>query len=73
MEKKNTSIMPPKKSTRTQLHVTDSHETDDTLQVSALAAKCVSPMVLPEAEIDVEDDDDMEEDGADTLYERQGD
>ena len=49
--------MPPKKFTRTQLHVTDIHESDDTLQAVASTAERTTPTVLPEAEIN--DDDDL--------------
>jgi len=52
--------MPPKKFTRTQLHVTDIHESDDTLQAAASTAERTTPTVLPEAEID--DDDDLYDD-----------
>jgi hypothetical protein len=45
--------MPPKKSTRTQLRVTDIHESEDTLQVVALTAERTTPTVLLEADIDV--------------------
>ena len=52
--------MPPKKFTRTQLRVTDIHESDDTLQAAASTAKRTTPTVLPEAEID--DDNDLQDD-----------
>jgi len=52
--------MPPKKSTRTQLRVTDIHESDDTLQAAASTAGRTTPTVLPEARID--DDDDLYDD-----------
>ena len=48
--------MPPKKFTRTQLHVTDIHESDDTLQAAASTAERTTPTVLPEAEIHDSDD-----------------
>jgi hypothetical protein len=48
--------MPPKKFTRTQLRVTDIHESDDTLQPAPSTAKRTTPMVLPEAEIDIDND-----------------
>lgn len=34
------------------MHVTNIHDSDDTLQVVALTAKCTIPMVLHEAKID---------------------
>jgi hypothetical protein len=52
--------MPLKKFTRTQLRVTDIHESDDTLQAAASTAERTTPTVLPEAEID--DDDDLYDD-----------
>jgi hypothetical protein len=48
--------MPPKKFTRTQLRVTDIHGSDDTLQAAASTAERITPTVLPEAEIDNDDD-----------------
>jgi hypothetical protein len=48
--------MPPKKFTRSQLRVTDIHESNDTLQAAASTAERTTPMVLPEAEIDLDDD-----------------
>jgi hypothetical protein len=48
--------MPPKKFPRTQLHVTDIHESDDTLQAAASTAECTTPTVLLEAEIDNDND-----------------
>jgi len=54
--------MPPKKSTRTQLRVTDIHESDDTLQAAASTAERATPTVLQEAEIDHDDDDDLYDD-----------
>jgi hypothetical protein len=50
----------PKNFTRTQLRVTDIHESDDTLQAEASTAEHTTPTVLPEAGID--DDDDLEND-----------
>jgi hypothetical protein len=44
-------------STRTPLRVTDIHESDDTLQAAPSTAKNTTPMVLPEAEIEDNDDD----------------
>jgi len=44
--------MPAKKSTRTHLHVTNIHESDDTLQAVPSTAKRATPSVWPEAEID---------------------
>jgi hypothetical protein len=44
--------MPPKKFTRTQLRVTDIHESDDTQQAAASTAERTTPTVLLEAEID---------------------
>jgi len=52
--------MPPKKFTRTQFPVTDIHESDDTLQAAASTAERITPTVIPEAEID--DDDDLYDD-----------
>jgi len=49
--------MPPKKSTRTQLRVTNIHQSDDTLQPAASTTKRATPTVLLEAEIDDDDDD----------------
>jgi len=54
--------MPPKKFTTTQLHVTDIHDSDDTLQTAALIANRATAAVLPEAEINDDDDDDLYED-----------
>jgi len=51
--------MPPKQFTRTQLRVTDIHESDDTLQAAASTAKRTTPTVFPAAEIDNDDDDDL--------------
>jgi len=48
------------KSTRTQLHVTDICESDDTLHAAALTAERTTPMLLPEAKID--DDDNIDDD-----------
>jgi len=48
--------MPPKKSARTQLHVTDNHGRDDTLQAVASTAEHTTPSVVPEVEIDDDDD-----------------
>jgi hypothetical protein len=48
--------MPPKKFTRTQLRVTDTHESDDTLQAAASRAERTTPRVLPEVEIDNDND-----------------
>jgi hypothetical protein len=44
-------------STRTPLRITDIHESDDTLQAAASTAENTTPMVLPEAEIEDNDDD----------------
>ena len=52
--------MPPKKFTRTQLRVADIHDSDDTLQTAASIGERATPAVLPEAEID--DDDDLDDD-----------
>jgi len=52
--------MPPKKFTSTQLRVTDIHESDNTLQAAASTAERTTPTVLPQAEID--DDDDLYDD-----------
>jgi len=54
--------MPPKKSTRTQLHVTDIHERDDPLEAAASTTERATPTVLPEAEIDNDDDNDLYDD-----------
>ena len=52
--------MPPKKVCRTQLRVADIHDSDDTLQTAASIGERATPAVLPEAEID--DDDDLDDD-----------
>lgn len=52
--------MPPEKFTRTQLRVTDIHESDDTLQAAASTAERTTSIVLPAAKID--DDDDLNDD-----------
>jgi len=57
--------MTPKKFTRTQLCVTDIHESDDTLQAAASTAERTALTVLPEAEF--EDDDDLHDDLHDDL------
>jgi len=54
--------MPPKTFTRTQLRVTDIHESDDILQAAASTAERTTPTVLPEAEIEDDDDDDLYDD-----------
>jgi hypothetical protein len=54
--------MPPKKFTRTQLRVTDIHESDDTLQAAASTAERATPTVILPAEIDDDDDDDLYDD-----------
>lgn len=54
------NTVPPMKSTRTQLHVTDICESDDTLHAAALTAERTTPMLLPEAKID--DDDNIDDD-----------
>jgi hypothetical protein len=48
--------MPPKKFTRTQLRVTDIHESDDTLQAAASIAERTTATGLLEADIDDDDD-----------------
>jgi hypothetical protein len=48
--------MPSKKSTRTQLCITDIGEDDDTLQAAALIAKRTTRRVIPDAGIDDDDD-----------------
>jgi len=48
--------MPPKKSTWTQLCVTDIHQSDDTLEAAASTAECTTPTVLHEDEIDYDND-----------------
>jgi hypothetical protein len=48
--------MPPKKFTRTHLRITNIHESDDTLQAAASTAERTTPTVVPEAEIDIDDD-----------------
>jgi len=52
--------MPPKQFTRTQLRVAAIHASDDTLQTAASIGERATPAVLPEAEID--DDDDLQDD-----------
>jgi len=52
--------MPPKKFTRTQLRIAVIHDSDDTLQTAASIGERATPAVLPEAEID--DDDDLDDD-----------
>jgi len=49
-------IMPPKKFTRTQLRTADIHDSDDILQRAASMAVRATPAVIPEAEIDVDND-----------------
>jgi hypothetical protein len=44
--------MPPKKFATTQMRVTDTPESDDTVQAAASTAEQSTPMVLPEAKID---------------------
>jgi len=44
--------MPMKKITRTQLRITDIHESDDTLQAAASTSEHNTPTLFPEAEID---------------------
>jgi len=48
--------MPPKTFTRTQLRVADIHGSDETLRTAASIAERATPAVLPEAEIDYDDD-----------------
>jgi hypothetical protein len=48
--------MPSKKSTRTQLCITDIGEDDDNLQAAASIAKRTTRRVIPDAGIDDEDD-----------------
>jgi len=52
--------MPPKKFTRTQLRVTNIHESDDSLQAAASTAERTTPTILPEAKMD--DDHDLYDD-----------
>jgi hypothetical protein len=52
--------MPPKKFTRTQLPVAEIHDSDHTLQTTASITEHATPAVLPEAEID--DNDDLDDD-----------
>jgi len=52
--------MPPKKFTRTQLRITDIHDSDDTLQAAVSIGERATPAVLAGAEID--DDDDLDDD-----------
>jgi len=52
--------MPPKKFTRTKLRVADNHDGNDTLQTAASIGERAIPAVLPEAEID--DDNDLDDD-----------
>jgi hypothetical protein len=54
--------MPSKKSTRTQLCITDIGEDDDTLQAAASIAKRTTRRVIPDAGIDDEDDVDHYDD-----------
>jgi hypothetical protein len=54
--------MSPKKFTRTQLRVTDMHDSNDTLQTAASLAERATSAVLPAAEIHDEDADDLYED-----------
>jgi len=42
------------------LHVTDVHESDDTVQAAGSTAECTTPTVLSEAEID--DNEDIDND-----------
>jgi hypothetical protein len=51
--------MPPKQSTRTQLHVTDIYKSDDTLQAVTSTAERTTAMVIPAAEIDDDNDNDL--------------
>jgi hypothetical protein len=51
--------MPPVKFTRTQLRITDIHESANTQQAAASTAKHTTPRVLPEAGIEDDDDDDF--------------
>jgi len=48
--------MPPKKFTRTQLRIADIHDSDDILQTAVSIGERATRAVLPEAEIDDEDD-----------------
>jgi len=52
--------MPLKRFTRTQLRITDIHDSDDTLQTAASIGERATPAVLLEAEID--DDNDLDDD-----------
>jgi len=54
--------MPPKKSSRIQLHVTDIHESDDTLQAAASTTDRATPTVSPQAEIANANDNDHYDD-----------
>jgi hypothetical protein len=54
--------MPPQKFTRSQLPVTDTHESDDTLQAAASTAERTTLTGLPEAEIVDVDDDNLYDD-----------
>jgi len=47
------------KFTNTQLRVTDIHDSDETLQTAAAIAKCSTPAVVPQAENEYNDDDDL--------------
>jgi hypothetical protein len=48
--------------TRTQMRVTDIHESDDTLKAAASTTERTTRTVLPEAEIDDDDHDDLYDD-----------
>ena len=52
--------MPPKQFTRTQLHIADIHDRDETLQAAASKSEHATPAVAPAAEID--DDDNLDDD-----------
>jgi len=55
----SSTTMPPKKSIRTQLYITDIHGSDDTLEAAASTAKRATPTLSPEAGINDDDDDDL--------------
>lgn len=57
--------MPPKKFTRPPLRVADIHESDENLQPAASTAERTTPMCLPGAVID--DDDNLNDDLDDDL------
>jgi hypothetical protein len=53
--------IPSKEFTRTQLRVTDIHDSDDTLQRVASIAERTTPTILLEVDIDVDDDHNLDD------------